>query len=446
MSSRVAWLGALALLLGACDGGGSNGGGTAGTGGGAGGSAGTGGASGAAGTADTGGTGGSSAPVGTGGAGGSAGAAGTTGAAGTGGAAAGGTTGGAAGSGAAGTGGGASGGRGGTGGASGGRGGTGGAAAGGRGGTGGGAVGGGNGSWQLLAPMPGGARQEHCVAALGGLVYAIGSYNGSAMVGTVPGNQRLEAYDPATNTWSTKAMMPFGGDHCNAAATATKLYVLGATGTTQSAEYDPVANSWTMKRPIPTQRAAAATAAIGDKIYVAGGMSTMGRNVTVREFAAYDAVTDTWEILPDLPEIQRNHGPGAGVGGIFYLLGGRSGPPNNPTEGLLDRVDAYDPATRMWSSKAPMPRARGGTSAGVIGGLIVVVGGEGNNVAVNSMRVFPETDVFDPVANSWRTVAPMRTPRHGMGAGVVGNVLYVPGGATAQGGGTAVAILEAFSF
>jgi hypothetical protein len=62
------------------------------------------------------------------------------------------------------------------------------------------------------------------------------------------------------------------------------------------------------------------------------------------------------------------------------------------------------------------------------------------------MRVFPETDVFDPVANSWRTVAPMRTPRHGMGAAVVGNVLYVPGGATAQGGGTAVAILEAFSF
>ena len=93
-----------------------------------------------------------------------------------------------------------------------------------------------------------------------------------------------------------------------------------------------------------------------------------------------------------------------------------------------------------------MPRARGGTSAGVIGGLIVVVGGEGNNVTVNSMRVFPETDVFDPVANSWRTVAPMRTPRHGMGAAVVGNVLYVPGGATAQGGGTAVAILEAFSF
>ena len=42
-------------------------------------------------------------------------------------------------------------------------------------------------------------------------------------------------------------------------------------------------------------------------------------------------------------------------------------------------------------------------------------------------------------------MAPMRTPRHGTGAAGVGNKLYVPGGATAQGGGTAVAILEAFT-
>jgi hypothetical protein len=436
MRSKIAWLFALALCAGACDGTGS-------------GSAGTGGGSGAAGTGDNTGTGGTSATGGTGGAAGSDGTAGTGGGAGTGAGATGGTSAGAGGGGAtgmAGTGGTAgTGGRGGSGGGAAGRGGTGGGGSGGqggsgRGGSGGGAVGGGNGGWQLLAPMPMGARQEHCVAAVGGLVYAIGSFNGNT------NNTRLEAYDPATNTWSQKATMPFGGDHCNAAATATKIYVLGATGTTQSAEYDPVANSWTMKRPIPTQRAAAATAAIGDKVYVAGGMSTMGRNVTVREFAAYDSATDTWEILPDLPEIQRNHGPAAAVGGILYLLGGRSGPPNNATEGLLDRVDAYDPATRVWTSKAAMPRPRGGTVAGVIGGLIVVTGGEGNNVNANAMRVFPETDVYDPVANSWRTVAPMRTPRHGMGAGVVGNVMYVPGGATAQGGGTAVAILEAFSF
>jgi hypothetical protein len=61
------------------------------------------------------------------------------------------------------------------------------------------------------------------------------------------------------------------------------------------------------------------------------------------------------------------------------------------------------------------------------------------------MRVFPETDAYDPTTNTWRTLTNMRTPRHGMGAAGVGAKLYVPGGATAQGGGTAVAILEAFT-
>ena len=92
-----------------------------------------------------------------------------------------------------------------------------------------------------------------------------------------------------------------------------------------------------------------------------------------------------------------------------------------------------------------MPVARGGCMGGVVNGQIVIVGGEGNARDINPNGVFPDTDVYDPVADMWRVMAPMRTPRHGTGAAGVGNKLYVPGGATAQGGGTAVAILEAFT-
>jgi N-acetylneuraminic acid mutarotase len=265
------------------------------------------------------------------------------------------------------------------------------------------------------------------------MVYAIGSFGSGTPA------QRLEAYDPATNTWSSKQMVPFAADHPNVAATADKLYVLGATGTTMTAMYDPVTNMWTAKRPIPTQRAAAATAAVGTKIYVAGGSSA---NATVRDFAAYDTVADTWEMLEALPVAERNHAAGAAVGGIFYVIGGRL---SGPTGGLQSRVDAYDPVARQWTAKAPMPRARGGVAAGVVNDLIIVVGGEGNDRAVNANGVFPETDAYQPSTNTWRTLTNMLTPRHGMGAAGVGGKLYVPGGATAQGGGTAVAILEAFT-
>jgi N-acetylneuraminic acid mutarotase len=424
---RIILLGA-SLIGSAC---GDKAGTPAGTGGsGAMGAAGTTGAAGASGPGGTTGSAGTTAGAGGSAAGGTTGAAGTTGGVGASGAA--GTSGpggGAGSSGVAGTGGGTAG-RGG----------------GGRGGSGASGSGGGSGGssaslggWELLAPMPGGARQEFNVGAVKGIVYAVGAF------GTAADSKRLEAYDPTTNTWTTKASIPFSSDHPNVAATADKLYILGEVGAQNSAEYDPAANTWTMKAQIPTQRAASASAAIGTKIYVAGG--AMGSNgasfgPTVRDFAAYDTVANTWETLDPIPMPGRNHAVGAAVNGIFYIIGGRT---NGPTDGLQNRVDAYDPATRTWTQKANMPVARGGCMGGVVNGQIVVVGGEGNARDINPNGVFPDTDVYDPVADMWRVMAPMRTPRHGTGAAGVGNKLYVPGGATAQGGGTAVAILEAFT-
>ena len=51
--------------------------------------------------------------------------------------------------------------------------------------------------------------------------------------------------------------------------------------------------------------------------------------------------------------------------------------------------------------------------------------------------MLPDTDAYDIATNTWRTLAPMITPRHGMGAGVVEGKLYVPGGSGAQGGAMA---------
>jgi len=412
-AARALWVVTLASALTACGAQTGSSGGPGGGGNGSGG-AGTTGSGGGAGTTGAGGTSGGAGIAGTAG-GGTAGG-------GSGGGASGGTTGGASGSAGATGGAGASGGRGGS---SGGRGGSGGAT--------------GLGSWELLAPMPGGARQEFNVAALKGLVYAIGAF------GTAADSRRVEAYDPATNTWTTKASIPFPSDHPNVAATADKIYILGEVGNTNSAEYDPVTNAWTMKAPIPTQRAASSTAAIGTKVYVAGG--AMGSNgasfgPTVRDFAVYDTVTDTWETLDPMPAPGRNHAPGVAANGIFYVIGGRT---NGPTDGLQSRVDAYDPVAKTWTMKAPMPVARGGCMGGLVNGQIIIVGGEGNPRDVNANGVFPDTDGYDPIADVWHVYAPMRTPRHGTGAAGVGNKLYVPGGATAQGGGTAVAILEAFT-
>ena len=44
-------------------------------------------------------------------------------------------------------------------------------------------------------------------------------------------------------------------------------------------------------------------------------------------------------------------------------------------------------------------------------------------------------ELYDATANTWTTLAPMPSPRHGMGAAVVGGRMYIPGGANMEGFG-----------
>jgi len=51
------------------------------------------------------------------------------------------------------------------------------------------------------------------------------------------------------------------------------------------------------------------------------------------------------------------------------VVGGES------TSGTFDQVEAYDPGRDGWSDHAPMPTARHGLGAAVVGGRIHVIAG-----------------------------------------------------------------------
>jgi N-acetylneuraminic acid mutarotase len=78
----------------------------------------------------------------------------------------------------------------------------------------------------------------------------------------------------------------------------------------------------------------------------------------------------------------------------------------------------------------------------VVQGCLYVLGGEGN--ANLPSGVFPQNEVYDPRTDVWETLTPMATPRHGIGAAVLGDRIFVPGGANVQGFG-ATAAHEAFT-
>jgi N-acetylneuraminic acid mutarotase len=281
--------------------------------------------------------------------------------------------------------------------------------------------------WETLASLPT-AIQETAVVELDGLIYVIGGIDGAGAT-----LNQVNVYDVAGNSWSTVAALPTPVHHANAAVVGGKIYVVGSLfgnfGSNGAVwEFDPTLNSWAELGTMPagTERGASAVGVIDDVIYIAGGMRQLG---SVDDFSSFTPADQSWDTtLPPTPQ-PLNHLAGQSVDGVFYLVGGRE----VGIDGVVGRVDAYDPGVKSWSGRAAMPTGRGGMASGVVNGSIVVVGGEGN--PAEGSGVYPQVESYDPTTDSWTQLAPMKTPRHGMGAVGYQGALYVPGGATVQGFG-----------
>ena len=271
--------------------------------------------------------------------------------------------------------------------------------------------------------------QEHSVAALDGEGYVIGGYAANQVT------DQVQAYDPSTNRWRQVAKFPAPMNHGNAGTVNGKIYVAGfyITGmsgaTTQTFAYDSKADSWTEVEPMPsgTERAASCVAVDGDYLYVIGGAHMgMSRDTVTR----YDAAADSWETLPKFPE-RREHCAAGAIGGIVYVGGGRV----DGITGVEPKTYAYDPKAMSWAQKASIDPARGGVAGAMLGGRLLIFGGEGNGDAQSG--VFPQIDAYDPVSDTWELIGTMDVPRHGYGAAVIDDKVYLLGGATRQGGGAA---------
>ena len=180
--------------------------------------------------------------------------------------------------------------------------------------------------------------------------------------------------------------------------------------------------------PTGTQRAASCVAVDGAFMYVVGGAR---ESETVDTVTRYDATADSWETLPPLPE-PREHCVAGVINGTVIVAGGRK----DSITGVQPKTWAYDPAAMVWSEKASLDPARGGLAGAVLQNRMIVFGGEGNPAA-GTNGVFPEIDAYDLTTDTWQSLGTMDVPRHGYGAAVIDDRIYLLGGATRQGGGAA---------
>jgi N-acetylneuraminic acid mutarotase len=106
------------------------------------------------------------------------------------------------------------------------------------------------------------------------------------------------------------------------------------------------------------------------------------------------------------------------------------------TSNKVDLVEAYDPATDLWSARLRMPTPRSAIAAGVYKDYIIVPGGEMQNWQF--LAAFKAVEAYNTKTNTWQILPSMPHQRHGLAVGVVGDRLYtVSGDAQSAGNGIA---------
>jgi N-acetylneuraminic acid mutarotase len=235
-------------------------------------------------------------------------------------------------------------------------------------------------AWTNLANMPT-ARYEFGATDLNGQLYAIGGNPGCGSAGSAI--RAVEAYDPVSNVWSSKALLPTGSWGESVATANGKIYVIDGF-TNYVYAYDPSGNSWSLKTPSPAPCSFGVVAAVNGLIYIIGAGGA-GPQAGVY---AYNPLTDSWAAKASMPTA-RYASAGAAVNGIIYVAGGFS------NTGAVATVEAYNPATDTWSTGTPLPFRVWGASATAINGTLYVIGGfDVNNATIGSVEAFtPATSI-----------------------------------------------------
>jgi len=306
------------------------------------------------------------------------------------------------------------------------------------------------GRWLSRAALPLPRSEMAWATAWEGGLHLVGGY----------GEQRVDTahhhvYLAAEDRWVVEAPLPRGGNHVGVVATDGKLYAVGGHQEQNRRPYadcfvrDLAGGAWRRIAPLPEPCGAISMVALGGLIHAIGGAigDTSQSKRSVDWHHVYDPSTDTWSPRAPLP-VGRDHMGAVVVDDRIHVIAGRVDSARNN----VDHHDVYLPAEDRWDRRAPLPTPRSGHGAVLYRGRIFVMGGEefvitraADGTQTLGGTVFGQNESYDPATDRWESHAPMPTPRHGLGAAVVGGMIHVVGGGPVVGGRIQSAVHEAFT-
>lgn len=245
-------------------------------------------------------------------------------------------------------------------------------------------------SWTLLGAVMPTPRYSHGQVVHQGIIYTLGGNSG---VGVNVFEDVLEAFDPATETWTSLAPMTVARHGMAMGVVNGKIYAIAGgdiVPKTDVEEYDIASDTWTNCgggcSPAPGGLETPASATVNGKIYVMGGGPAIN---TVYE---YDPASDTWTDCGGACTVMssaRQIFQGVTVNGNIFVTGGHNG------SVLVNLVEEYDPSTDTWENC-------GGTCTGMPFAEYNTPFAHNGTVYVVGFTAFG-TDMygFDTASNTW---------------------------------------------
>jgi hypothetical protein len=211
-------------------------------------------------------------------------------------------------------------------------------------------------------------RDSFAIAVYQNKIYCIGGRTSIPLFTPQTFTAVNEVYDPATDTWQTKAPLPNAEWPLQAGVVDGKIYVIGRSGATYA--YNPINNSWTTKTKAPSVNKAPiagfVTAVGTNKIYVIG-ISDLN--------LIYDPLNDTWSQAHS-SQPYRFEGL-MGYGSFEAAAGTTTGmlAPKRIYVFFENQTCVYDSSRDTWASGTGMPKERVNFGTAVINDTFYIIGG-----------------------------------------------------------------------
>jgi Kelch motif protein len=263
--------------------------------------------------------------------------------------------------------------------------------------------------------------------------------------GTEPASAASLAAALAPNTWTLKAPAPGGLFGISAgvvpdASGQSIVYVFGGTDGSGSSgagiiTYKIGTNTWSgagSESRVYIYNSNG-VGRIGNTLYISGGETYSGGYGHIDgQFSAYNPATKILTDKASLPKLTASGVTGV-IDGKLYVLPGSCSTDYYPSQGYcvsepIRTLFRYSPTTNTWSWKRPAPHYHANGAGGVINGKFYVAGGSNNF----GSQLEASLDRYDPATNTWTTLAPVPTAGAARGAALQGKLFVVVQTTTAR--------------